>query len=207
MSLTYKTDTSFFSYIAPIGTNPNLYAIFKWFQDVDQAKFRFIKDIDIEYQKMTLKEVDDLYPDVKIIAVVNNPWARVYRFYKDFSENSGRNSIEKLIEVHDFKLDSFESFVLNLPNAKKNPDSWFGPITPQCEWVQYGDRQADFLFKEESLEEDFKVIQDYFCTNIPLTLRHGTVDYKEHFTTEMKQVVEELFKADIEKFGYSFEML
>ena len=204
MSLTYKTDNSFFSYVSPIGTNPSLYAIFKWFQVVDQAKFRFIKDIDIEDQKMNLQAVDDLYPEVKIIGVVNNPWTRVYNFYTDFTQHRGRNSIEKLIEVHDFRLDSFESFVLNLPNAKKNPDSWFGPTTPHCEWVQYRNRQVDYLFKAETLEEDFKVIQEYFCTDVPLMLQKNTVNYREHFTDEMRKAVEELFKVDIEKFGYSF---
>jgi hypothetical protein len=204
MSLTYKTDNSFFSYVSPIGTNPSLYAIFKWFQVVDQAKFRFIKDIDIEDQKMNLQQVDELYPEVKIFGVVNNPWTRVYNFYRDFTQHRGRNSIEKLIEVHDFRLDSFESFVLNLPNSKKNPDSWFGPTTPHCEWVQYRNRQVDYLFKAETLEEDFKVIQEYFCTDVPLMLQKNTVNYREHFTDEMRKAVEELFKVDIEKFGYSF---
>jgi hypothetical protein len=204
MSLNYKTDTSFFSYVAPIGSNPSLYSIFHWFRDVDHAKFRFIKDKDIEDKKLTLKEVDELYPEVKIIAVVNNPWIRIYNFYKDFTKDLDKDHIKELIEIYDFRLDSFESFVLNLPNAKNNPNSWFGPTTPQCEWVKYDDRRADYLFKEESLVEDFKVIQGYFCTDVPLELQNNTQDYKEHFTDEMRKVVEELFKADIDEFGYVF---
>jgi hypothetical protein len=153
---------------------------------------------------MNLQAVDDLYPEVKIIGVVNNPWTRVYNFYIDFTQHGGRNSIEKLIEIYDFRLDSFESFVLNLHIAKKNPDSWFGPTTPQYNWVQYGNRRVDYLFKAETLEEDFKVIQEYFCTDVPLMLQNNTVNYREHFTDEMRKAVEELFKVDIEKFGYSF---
>lgn len=207
MSLTYKTDTSFFSYVAPIGTNNSLYAIFKWFSTVDQAKFRFIKDVDIEDQKMNLQQVDELYPEVKIIGVVNNPWARVYNFYRDFTQHGGRNSVQQLIEIYDFRLDSFESFVLNLHTVKKNPASWFGPTTPQCKWIQYEGRKIDFLFKAETLAEDFKVIQDYFCTDISLMLQRSDADYREHFTEDMKSTVEELFKEDIQEFEYNFEML
>lgn len=203
MTDTYKTDSAFFSYVVPIGSI-DMYCIFDWMRTVNQARFRFIKDSDIETKKLTLKQVDELYPGVKTIAIVSNPWARMRMLYLGFTDQAHREDLAKIVNNLGLKLDSFESFVLNLQLVKSTADIPFTPATPQCYWTEYDGKQVDYILKSETLVEDFKVIQDYFCTDFPIHVRGSMPEYREHYTEEMKQAVAALFKDDIEKFGYSF---
>jgi hypothetical protein len=85
MHLTYKTDDSFFT-VLMIPGDFHRASIFKWIEQSSQAKFRFIRDHEIEADYLNLHQIDDIYPGIKTIAIVTNPWLRVVRAYKTIQD-------------------------------------------------------------------------------------------------------------------------
>jgi hypothetical protein len=122
--------------------------------------------------------------------VIRNPWDRVvsiYIYIKTF--NKGTNEL------------SFIDFVMNKITKFK-----FGKhklSTPQIRWIE---PDVTHLLRFENLEEDFKIIQDIFKCYEPLPLTNVTEHdhYRTYYTEETRQVVAEMFKEDIEAFGYEF---
>ena len=52
--------------------------------------------------------------------------------------------------------------------------------------------------------EDFKPIQDYFVSTVPLKLQEELPEYQKFYNNNTKQRVAEMFAEDIERFGYTF---
>jgi hypothetical protein len=206
--VTYKDDDSFFTYVTPVGSAYGLFSIFKWFANAESAKFRLVRDPEIENYRLNLQQVDELYPGCKTFAIVMNPWRRVYRAYKfshlayELNDNLQRNN--ETIDAFALDRSTFETFVKQLPNSKATSKYWFTPITQQYEWLEYTERTIDYVFKAETLDEDFKSIQEYFCNTTPLVFDEELPSYQEHYTEETKQIVSNLFAEDIKRFGYEF---
>jgi hypothetical protein len=78
------------------------------------------------------------------------------------------------------------------------------PTTPQSTWLSYNNIQADYILRVEHLNEDFKSLQQYFETDVPLGVDDFTIDYKQHYTPTTKNIIEKYFKEDIDRFGYEF---
>jgi hypothetical protein len=59
----------------------------------------------------------------------------------------------------------------------------------------------------ENIKEDWKLIQDFANSDLPV-LHHNEaklkIDYKEIYTPTTKQLVEKIYKDDLEYFNYSF---
>lgn len=107
----------------------------------------------------------------------------------------------------------------------KDKDSWF--FGPQYEYIQdkNGQQLVDFIGKFENLQNDF----DLICERLNL----GTIvlphinkpknmynifrlfpndngrkrHYSEYYNAETKDIVGEVYRVDIEKFDYSFEVI
>jgi hypothetical protein len=62
------------------------------------------------------------------------------------------------------------------------------------------------LLRFENLEKDFKIIQDICQCYQPLGMINKTnhAHYRTYYNEETRQVVAEIFKEDIEAFGYEF---
>lgn len=206
MSATFREDDSFFTYVLPPCT---LYGstIFHWFESNGASAFRLIRDNEVETSFMNLEQVDELYPGVKTFSIVVNPWARMRYAYLMLCELKVFAG-HPLIDAFNFKAETFEQFILNLPNIQPTDTFWFTPTTPISKWLEYeadGNlRKVDYILKAETLDDDFKPIKDFFCSERPLELRRAIPDYREYYTEEMRQVVAELFKEDIERFDYKF---
>jgi hypothetical protein len=131
-------------------------------------------------------------------AIVRNPWARMVssyfylQQYKFYWENNNIKSID------DFP--TWDQFVGKLDY---DTQSWNSLSTNQCKWIEPG---VDFLFKAESLTEEFKVIQNLLNCAKPLpyinTSTHN--DYKTYYTTDQKNKIANIFKEDIELYNYTF---
>jgi hypothetical protein len=100
----------------------------------------------------------------------------------------------------------FDTFVRNLGTYKFSEESWFTFDQAQKAWFPNG---VTYLLKFETLEEDFKVIQEKLGCNEPLQRLHKTEhdDYHTYYTPETWNIVAELFKDDIETFGYKDDTL
>jgi hypothetical protein len=206
MHLTYKTDDSFFT-VLMIPGDFHRASIFKWIEQSSQAKFRFIRDHEIEADYLNLHQIDDIYPGIKTIAIVTNPWLRVVRAYKTIQDL--KTETRKIpATVFDFNTDSFEDFICNIKNVPATDKYWFTPTTPQKQWLEYntenGVRTVDYILKSETIDTDFKIIQDYFCTDVPLTNTEKIPTYRKFYTKKTRDIIADIFAEDIEYFNYKF---
>jgi hypothetical protein len=75
------------------------------------------------------------------------------------------------------------------------------------EFINYEDRWVDFILLAETLEKDFKQVQDYLNCYTPLpelSMYKETNDYKRDYTSAGIEAVYTVYKQDIDKFNYSF---
>jgi hypothetical protein len=203
MSLTYKTDSSFFMYVRPPGSYVGINILRQWFQNSHSAKFRLLIDQELDNNFASLKDADDLYPGTKTFAVVVNPWARMKIIYNDLSRVD--SPISYLAGC------DFETFILKLADFKTDA-SWtfnFSPLAPQTDWLEYTDdsgnlRTVDYIFTAENLEKEFKVIQDYFLCQDALDSSVVIPEYQSYYNNTTKNIIAKYFKKDIDKFNYTF---
>jgi hypothetical protein len=135
-----------------------------------------------------LSEIENSAPIT--FTVVRNPWDRVVSMYA-FMKSRSPELIAK----------DFNDFLLN----KIKIWDFGGKIlsTPQIRWIEPG---VTHLLRFENLEKDFKIIQDIFQCYVPLTMTNKTKHehYRTYYNDETQQVIAEMFKEDIEAFGYEF---
>jgi hypothetical protein len=200
MTLTYNNDSSFFIYVKAPGSYIGIKEIANWFEASAISRYRLIIDDELDSNYATIKQVDEYYPGVKSIGMVINPWARPVIAYHDLQQMDH--------PLTDIASGTFTEFINNLLKLKEEK-TLYSPLSPQIDWVEYVDADgnihtADFIFKCETLDEDFKVIQEYFEIDTPLTWLHTIPEYRSYYTDETKQIIAELFKKDIERFNYEF---
>jgi Sulfotransferase family len=134
-------------------------------------------------------------------AVVRNPWSRVVSAWA----YEKKNPLKRFHQRGPLKpeLPSFDDFVRNLNKYSLIERAWFTWATPQKEWIPNG---VTYLLRFETLEEDFKKIQNLFGCSAPLKLVNTSdhEDYRTYYTPETQAIVADIFKDDIELFGYEF---
>lgn len=98
--------------------------------------------------------------------------------------------------------------------SPKNFNKWLIEVdkTPSLRnaiwWTQksYVEQGSPIILRTENLKEDFKQIQD--IANVHVELPHYNisvkVDYKEYYNDTTKQIVEDLYKEDLDFFNYNF---
>ena len=133
-------------------------------------------------------------------AVVRNPWDRVVSMWAYEKRNPFRMR-ERRLPVTD--IPPFDEYVRNLSKYSLNDGAWFTWATPQKEWIPDG---VTHLLRFETLEHDFKNIQTLLGCNAPLKHVNNSerTYYRTYYTRETQTIVAEMFKADIEAFGYFF---
>jgi len=203
-SLTYKTDDSFFTTVFP----PFVYygtCIKFWFANNSSAKFRYIRDTEVETEFWNLAQVDDMYPGIKTIGIVVNPWARMRYAYIQLCKMKeiGNDSYLELLQ-----LNSFDEFINSLPTMQPTDKFWFTLSTPMSKWFDYvadGElKTVDVILKDNTFTTDFKIFQNYFCTDTLLDLPKKLPSYKKFYNKQTKAIVADVFKEDIERFDYKF---
>ena len=205
MTTTFKNDDSFFTVAMPTRCPIGFWNIYRWVEKDDNAKFRFIRDLEIEQDRLTMKEIDDIYPEVKIIGIVTNPWARVAYSY-EMSINPPYNfpNVEEINKqfsgINFTTFDTYVDSILTCNSLTNKPH----PSLPQSHWLEHGNKQVDYLLRAESINEDFKAIQNYFCTDRPLNIENFKFDYQSYYSDKSKAVVGTIFADDIAKFCYEF---
>jgi hypothetical protein len=205
MTTTYKTDDSFFTTVLP----PFIFygwSIKSWLLDNPWGKYRYIRDYEIEQEFWSASQIQDLYPGVKLIGVVINPWARMYYAYTQLCLMKEEGNAP--IDLSEFNLDSFENFIQDVYTKNYKSPYWFSLTTPMSKWFEYevdGETKTiDYLIRDFAIEDDFKAVQNYFESDMPLDIEDGIHDYHSHYTDTTKEIVSVIFKEDIDKFGYTF---
>jgi hypothetical protein len=209
MTPSYKEDDSFFITVFPPFIRYG-YHIKKWFATSGISKFRFIRDEECEKQFWSLEMIHDMYPGVKTITIVVNPWARMKYAYdslcymKAYNDNTYfDSSVLSSIPLHNFK-----DFIASLPDMKPIENFWFSLSTPLSQWTDYTKdgvtHSVDYFLREGYLVEDFKPIQDFFYSDNALEELEPPPDYRKFYTATSQKLVAKIFQEEIEKFGHKF---
>ncbi len=149
--------------------------------------------------------------DLKYFAVVRNPWSRTASRYHFARENAARWPVEDPRRQFIANA-SFEDFVRQqriLPIPEHPGQPWMGPLSSwfnQLDWIRddSGTVVCDCL-RMERIEEDLSA---YLSRTVTLQRRNVTptkYDYRSMYTGELTNIVSELFRQDIDHFGFSFD--
>jgi len=77
----------------------------------------------------------------------------------------------------------------------------------QQDFIDFAGKQiVDFVGRFESLDSDFRTICDRLGLHLWLPVRNSsdTRPYQEFYSNFSRKAVEQLYAADIERFGYEF---
>ncbi len=189
----------------PVRTPIRFWDIYKWVDLDSNAKFRFIRDLEIEQDRLTAKEVEDIYPGVKTIGIVTNPWARTaWSYAMTIDPPEGYPGIKEVNErFSGIDFTSFETYVNSMETCTVIKGSYH-PTDLQSRWLETDNKSVDFLIKSESINNDFKAVQEYFCTDRPLDIDDFEFDYRSFYNEQTKNTIHRIFLHDIEKYEYSF---
>jgi hypothetical protein len=128
---------------------------------------------------------------------VRNPWTRAFSWYKNVMRD----------EIHKKRLKiagnlKFKDFLLQYAGK--------GNMKPQIYWIKdfSGLIPLDFVGRFENLNQDFqevcKALKISHLT-LPHILKGLNTDYLEHYDKESINIIREVYREDIDMFGYSFE--
>lgn len=139
--------------------------------------------------------------------VVRNPWDRaasLWRYHRDISKGP-------------WTFDSFGTFCETLRRRSK---SWQisnisarERLAPQAEWFDFA--LIDHVLKFETLREDWDEMWLALGREMPKLMHHNTFaehsgqdsyqSYKDIYTPELVDLVGDLYSADIDTWGYTFD--
>ncbi|MGX9418670.1 sulfotransferase family 2 domain-containing protein [Vibrio sp. WJH972] len=164
-----------------------------------------------QYQVVFSKqEFDDYFK----FTFVRNPWDRLFSAY-NFLKNEGMNDSDR-----DWALDNiseyscFNDFVKGwLTDSNIYSSIHFIPQYKFLCLPNSDEINVDFLGFFENIQGDFDVIADQLKLNHKPLLKHENktksssqkVDYRDFYTDETRKIVAEVYKKDIEIFGYNFD--
>jgi hypothetical protein len=147
--------------------------------------------------------------------VVRNPWDRLLSLYcysKNFNVTvngfevfgiSNAQAQQYLNSINNITIwPDFNTWVEGLETFKLPEIYWFDMLTTQSRWAE----SVDIILRFETLDEDFKRIQDILNCTVPLHKENSSTHdhYKYHYNNKTKDLVYKWFKKDINNWGYEF---
>ena len=129
-------------------------------------------------------------------AVVRNPWEWLVSVY-NYTLKNPRNGSHQFIK----SLGGFDQYLQWLSNHEVDF------FQKKFIFHQNGEQLVDYIARYEKLDEDFQQI----CSKLNLTAElphlnlYRTQDYRDYYDHSNRELVHQIFKDDIETFGYNFE--
>ena len=152
-----------------------------------------------QYCRMWNTDLGDMGDYVKF-GSIRNPWDRAisYYFWIVFGgNNAGRNNVGGRNTL--FSKTKFLKFI-----KKKSPlHSYYNYFVDNNDSLTF-----DFYIRLEHIQEDFNIVCDKIGIprqQLPHKNKSKHKHYTEYYDDDSREVVAELFKKDIEYFGYEFE--
>ena len=161
-------------------------SISRWMvENVDGEYLGKAKDKHIMFRQIAIK-----YNPKFTFAVVRNPWDRLVSGFHYYDKKRSPSVRGK----------TFETFVKSRKLGKLGKNQFH--YLQDC----MGNIGVDYIIRFENLNEDFKKIQDMLDCQVPLTKANSTehTDYTKYYTDETRDIVKEIYAADIKEFDYSF---
>lgn len=145
--------------------------------------------------------------------VVRNPWSRIFSTYNflrrgGMTERDRKWAAENIVPYRDFG-----DFITRW--LKRSNIHQYIHFVPQHEFLRVPHNQhlaVDFVGVFENIQDDFQRITNRLFANTNLTLRHEIttasnhkLDYCDFYTNETRDIVADVYKEDVELFGYNFD--
>jgi hypothetical protein len=151
----------------------------------------------------------ELFERLYTFSVVRNPWDKIHSAFC-FLKNGGANVLDdEWASKNICHCDSFDQFVLSLKqkNFRNKVLSWTH-FTPQTKFISdsAGDINLDYIGKFERINNVMDRISKKveFENDVEVLNKSSKKDYKSVYTKEMKKIVHNLYKEDVEKLNYTF---
>ncbi len=143
-------------------------------------------------------------------AIARNPWDRLVSGYTYWRELFLKEGIVDGFGSLCASI-SFQEMVYALQKDKEHLLLCHEMISPQYEWVcdEKGKVMVDYIGRFENLPETYARIAEGMHIPWNRDIPHANTSrhrpYQEYYNAETREIVGELFKTDIELFGYTFE--
>lgn len=139
---------------------------------------------------------------------VRNPWDRFVSLYMYFTTWAPKRKGSPLSLRWEQRIPSFHEFVMEFDSICKTREDIKAHAMSQTQFAYYkGHRFVDFIGKFESLKKDFEFVQET-CNLVKEELPHRMKTDRDHYSMyydeEMKEKVTNLYREDIETFGYKY---
>jgi hypothetical protein len=156
----------------------------------------------------------ELWREYTSFAVVRNPWDRAVSAYRHAKMKHSHWHNEKLGLHPDYELLLDKSFeecldILLRERERLQHASWAAQATQvAAPKSQGGAVMVDRLLRHETIDHDFREL----CGELGagpfalLTINRSkrSRDYREYYNERTRKVIEQVYAADLETFGYSF---
>ncbi len=141
---------------------------------------------------VTKKQYDQYFK----FTAIRNPWTRAFSWYK----NVMRDEIHKR-KYNITKEPSLTEFLHEYAGK--------GMLRPQTYWLNSfnGDISLDYIIRFENLSDDFNKTTQLMGIpqiSLPHKIIGSTHDVKDSYTKESINIIETIYKKEIDMFGYSF---
>lgn len=154
---------------------------------------------------MTMDQVDELFdlkttPDLKVIAITINPFKRLVMFY----HINRKYDFHYIDKVNYSACTTFKEFV-QLYTSKDNLGYHNNVVCLANIFTE--NNKPHYIFEFDNLENDFMALPELVdVSEIPgiTDAKELVENYRNYYDDETKNLVAELYKADIEYFGYEF---
>ena len=128
-------------------------------------------------------------------SIIRNPWDRVFSIYKWERKN---------INSNDFKI-----WLTNRINCKDETRIWHSGFLNQIDYITYENNICiDYLMRFERLEKDFSKLKKEYphivVNSLPHTHKTAVLNYKNFYDEDTYNIINNLFKKDINFFDYKF---
>lgn len=186
---------------------------------------QWIRDNNIVHHRQqkhcTLQDAKNIWSNLGYtFCFVRNPYARMVSMFHFI----GQRAIERIemrkqgqrtkkstnqqddILIAEYYNKGFENWLEEHSQDIKNPFDlgiWmYERKTPQVFWID----ETVTWFKAEELSLKFKNLQEIFNINVPLphTNKTSHKHYREYYNDNTKQIIEKLFKDDLNRFNYDY---
>lgn len=154
-------------------------------------------------QHATAREVLALLPaecaSYFSFAFVRNPWDRMVSIFCHKDPNLVMHAAAAGVDLHSLSFDQFLGYAREVAHVH---------LLPQAKFI-YDERGAslvDFLGRFERLEQDFAVVKERLQVDVALARynRSSHENYRTYYNGQRRRLVAELYREDIEAFGYKF---
>ncbi len=134
---------------------------------------------------------------------VRNPWDRLLSQHRYFVRQGKIKEEDK-----DFKHWAKRRFAIaNERDPLRKQNRHFYPASDWMKDKKGNLMEIDFIGRFENLENDFKILCDKLNWHTELktmNIAPTKINYRDAYDEELRELTEDFFKEDVERFGYSF---